>query len=107
MKKHAGVDAVAGDEGFLEQHNDKDRKSGKTVFDEKKYFWPVAEVILHHRIEFPGSLGDQDQGEQPIQQAQAQDNHYADEKGWVVMIQSHDPLAVLVPPDGCAHPLDT
>ena len=78
----------------------------RPYFDEKKYLWPMAEVILHHRIEFPGPLGDQDQGEQRIQQAQAQDNHYADEQGWLVMIQGDDALAVLGAPYGCAHPFE-
>ena len=76
------------------------RKCGETIFDEKKYLWPMAEVVLHHRIELPGPLGDQDQGEHRIQQTQAQDNHYADEQGWLVTIQGDDALAVLGAPYG-------
>ena len=100
MKEHAGAYSIAGDEGFFEQHNDKYRKGGETILYQKKYLWPMAEVILHHRVEFPGPLGDQDQGEQRIQQTQAQDNHYADKQGWLVTIQGDDALTVIGAPYG-------
>jgi len=95
MKEDTGADPVAGEEGFIEQYNEEYRKCGETILCEEKYLWPMAEVILHHRIEFPGPLGDQDQGEQRIQQTQTQDNHATNKQGWFVSIQGDDPLAIL------------
>lgn len=104
MKEVAGAYPVTVGEGFIYKQNDEHRQNSESILDKNKYLWPMVEVIPHHRIEFFGALGEQDQCEYRIQYTQAQHNHHANKKGWFVSIKNCDAISVLGATHGFAYP---